>query len=399
MTCATEIELLTELAPYFARKGLVFKKQYKDLYDFVMEHTRDFGDASMSERMYCVINNIAIRPNLAFKTYERGYSSSNKEEEKKELIKYANLVGNTNPSHGSKIKTFINRNKQRNAELYLFPNTDENINFIICPVLGIRTLNIKKQYIEGILLMSVEEFSKKYPDQALSCARHKNILSMSLAEETIDGITKHQASVIKATQVRAELDENGESINSKKGRKTRETLMKIGEDGISGYQKIAAVARPKQRETLAKQGRVSSIKENKEWVYYRNFVNWLTVIHKKEVLDGKITGRAGTEGAYHVDHIYSIIHGFKNGISPWLISDRNNLQSIYWKENVKKSHKSTISFEDLCERTGYSKYKSQKEFEYFKKVINESTEKMSSLDIFERYNEKADTEFQKKYKI
>lgn len=399
MTCANEIELLTELAPYFARNGSTFKKQYKDLYDFVIDCTGDFGDASMSERMYCVINNITTRPNLAFKTYERGYASSNKEEEKIQLIEYAKHVGSNCAAHGSKIKKFINRNKQRNAELYIFPNTDENINFVVCPVLGIRTLNIKKQYIEGILLMSVEEFSQKYPYQKLSCARHKNILSMALAEETISGITKHQASVIKATQVRAALDENGESINSKKGKKTRATLMKVGEDGISGYQKIAAVARPKQRETMAMQGKVSAIKENQEWVYYRNFVTWLTAVHKNEVLDGKITGRAGTNGAYHVDHIYSVIHGFKNGISPWLISDRKNLQSIHWRENVKKSHKSTISFEDLCEETGYSKYKSQKEFEYFKKIINEAKEKMSSLTIFERYNEKSDSEFQKKYKI
>ncbi len=54
------------------------------------------------------------------------------------------------------------------------------------------------------------------------------------------------------------------------------------------------------------------------------------------------TGTAGTKGAYHLDHIVSVRHGFDNKIPCELIADKQNLQMVPWKSNL--SNKDKIKF-------------------------------------------------------
>ena len=48
-------------------------------------------------------------------------------------------------------------------------------------------------------------------------------------------------------------------------------------------------------------------------------------------------GRAGIEGAYHLDHIISVEFGYIYNIPPEVIADISNLQLIPWEENCKKN--------------------------------------------------------------
>lgn len=58
-------------------------------------------------------------------------------------------------------------------------------------------------------------------------------------------------------------------------------------------------------------------------------------------------GVSGKEGAYQLDHKYSILEGFKNNISVQLIGNINNLQFIPWKENAVKRTKCSITIDNL----------------------------------------------------
>jgi hypothetical protein len=49
-------------------------------------------------------------------------------------------------------------------------------------------------------------------------------------------------------------------------------------------------------------------------------------------------GKAGINGAYHLDHIVSIHYGFTNDMKPDIIAHKDNLQMLYWKENIIKSN-------------------------------------------------------------
>lgn len=50
---------------------------------------------------------------------------------------------------------------------------------------------------------------------------------------------------------------------------------------------------------------------------------------------------------YHVDHIYSIVDGFRNGVDPKIIGSHINLQILSARENIKKYSNSWILKEDL----------------------------------------------------
>jgi transposase len=58
-------------------------------------------------------------------------------------------------------------------------------------------------------------------------------------------------------------------------------------------------------------------------------------------------GKSGILGAYHLDHKFSIIEGFKQGIEPKIIGGINNLEFIPWEENLKKRTKCSITINEL----------------------------------------------------
>lgn len=58
-------------------------------------------------------------------------------------------------------------------------------------------------------------------------------------------------------------------------------------------------------------------------------------------------GLCGINGAHQLDHKYSILEGFKNGVNPIIISNICNLEFIPWKENLKKGSDCSITLEKL----------------------------------------------------
>lgn len=83
------------------------------------------------------------------------------------------------------------------------------------------------------------------------------------------------------------------------------------------------------------------LKSYDEYELYRKQVRNITnlqPIHLLENYEKRGNGYTNEE-AYHLDHIYPISKGFKNGIPPEIIGDISNLKFIYWLENLKKSNK------------------------------------------------------------
>jgi hypothetical protein len=58
-------------------------------------------------------------------------------------------------------------------------------------------------------------------------------------------------------------------------------------------------------------------------------------------------GKAGVNGAYHLDHIISVKYGFDNNISPIIIGSKENLRFISWEENYKKRAKNGMALGTL----------------------------------------------------
>lgn len=76
-----------------------------------------------------------------------------------------------------------------------------------------------------------------------------------------------------------------------------------------------------------------------EWQIYKSEVTKLTRINynaNKHIInpDNLPTGRAGTEGAYHIDHIVPIRYCYNHKIPAHVCADSSNLQMLNWRENV-----------------------------------------------------------------
>jgi hypothetical protein len=50
---------------------------------------------------------------------------------------------------------------------------------------------------------------------------------------------------------------------------------------------------------------------------------------------------------YHLDHMFSIFEGFKQGVDPCIVGHIRNLKMIPAKENLSKFHKCSITLNDL----------------------------------------------------
>ena len=57
---------------------------------------------------------------------------------------------------------------------------------------------------------------------------------------------------------------------------------------------------------------------------------------------------------YHLDHIYSIMDGFRNNIQPKVLCNPNNLQMMWWRDNISKQDKSEYTKQELY--LGYYKH-------------------------------------------
>jgi hypothetical protein len=61
-------------------------------------------------------------------------------------------------------------------------------------------------------------------------------------------------------------------------------------------------------------------------------------------------GRAGINGGYHLDHMFSVRQGFLNNVPASTIGSKHNLCFIPWQENVKKQDRCSITLSELLRR-------------------------------------------------
>lgn len=264
----------------------------------------------------------------------------------------------------TKLEQFIIRNRKRNAHLY----DDTLINgqdYIICPVSNERLSMIKSSYITNILKMTVEEYDLLYPGiRGVSLARIHNIKTGLKQIDNSTGLTKYELSQVKAREKLSKIDDNGVSGYKKKGQKTRQTHMNnIDEYGRNGYSQIASKAIIKGNITKSTNGLILDASVRNEFYRYKAIVTYLTEKHRKHISVGYITGLAGEDGAYHIDHKFSIMQGYKNRISPLVIGNIKNLSMIPWEENLSKHTASSLDIIELLKLTGYTQEQSLKEFD------------------------------------
>ena len=78
----------------------------------------------------------------------------------------------------------------------------------------------------------------------------------------------------------------------------------------------------------------------------KNYIKYKKLINPKKLKRSK--------HKYHLDHIYSMMDGFRNSVQPEVISNPNNLQILWCIDNINKSDNSNQTKKKLY--LGYYKY-------------------------------------------
>ena len=88
--------------------------------------------------------------------------------------------------------------------------------------------------------------------------------------------------------------------------------------------------------------------DRKNIISYRDEITQLTNINYKKyfyLINPNKLNRS--YGEYHLDHIYSVIDGFNNNVSPEIIASPVNLQMLSEKDNISKNGTSHMTLEQL----------------------------------------------------
>lgn len=85
---------------------------------------------------------------------------------------------------------------------------------------------------------------------------------------------------------------------------------------------------------------------------YKRLVWSETHKHKKALLNFELRGKlSSNKDSYHIDHKYSILEGFKNGVLPTIIGNKNNLIMVPGLENIQKGSKCSEALENILPDT------------------------------------------------
>jgi hypothetical protein len=338
--------------------GRTLKARDFPIYQWVIDSTPWLNDVPFNERVYCILNDIqsplidAFNKPARFINLFRGYSlkmhTKGRADDKAKKEQLLAEKRQNRPAPPTKLERLIQQNRKQYAHLY-DPSAVNGIDYVECPVTGIRLRMITTKHISSRLDMSVEEFDTQFPNYQKVSQAHIDAIKVGV--QTVDsstGLTKYQISQIKAREKLSMADENGVTGYKKKGEKTRNTHMnKIDEHGRNGYSQIAVKAIVKGNETKAKKGLILSLANRRIFYRYKKIVTYLTERLRAKLVKGYITGLAGTPDAWHIDHRYSIMHGYLNEVSPLVIGHEYNLQMIPWEENIGKHSASSITLPEL----------------------------------------------------
>jgi hypothetical protein len=343
---------------------------HRELYDWVLASTAFLDEGAIkikfTERLYVLVNgHTSIVLNVfgkraTFENYFIGYSTlesvarkkaagdaTRKKQEDARALRIANTP--------TKLERYAAKRRRTHPELY----TDDAVageDYVECPVTGARLLSIHTQYITQTLQMTVEQFESLYPDVNRQSTKYFDCIRNGLAKiDPETGMTIYQKARITAVANMKIPDENGITGYDRLGAKTRATHMaNVDEHGRNGYSQIATKAIIKGNKTKVDRGLITDPAHRDAFYRYKSLVLLITSECDREMKSGYVTGLAGTDGAHHLDHIYSIYRGFHDKVSPLLIGHRANLRMLPWKENVSKYSRSDIALEDLCAAADYT---------------------------------------------
>ena len=272
------------------------------------------------------------------------------------MIDTQNTIKQIQTRQAQKIKELKRRQEKREKDGLYHSSSVEGEDYIICPIANVRFTKIKKNHITSTLGITEDEYYEMFPELKGKVAdRLKKRISQGLKTKLAyyeDGspvlddngthITGGKWGRMKSSKILNSIDpETGKRRYDMLGEKTRNSHLKnVDENGLNGYQRIAKDAIHKGNATKLKNGVMS-----RTWTYpferYERMVEYLLKYVKPALTNnGKISLSKVTDvdDGLQIDHKYSIVQGWNDKISPFVIGSVFNLDLIKKSENQTKMY-------------------------------------------------------------
>lgn len=303
-----------------------------------------------------------------------------------------------------KFNDYLKQRKKRCPELF-DGSLKENYDYLVCPITGIHYTKHSARYCK-IIGISKDRLLELIPDYQWTAPVVIDKTKEKFNEiDPETRLTVHQKAHKKAMETLNSIDpETGKRRYDMLGEKTKEShLKKVDENGMNGYQRIAKNAIHTGNKTKAEKYKNRKSSEISERDRYENIIDYFTYKCDTSLYTKGVeikTRRDGGEACNQIDHMFSIVQGFNNKISPIAIAMPENTRIIACKLNESKNDKSCISKKELFKLTNYSEDQSDIEFWLFeeltKKYIKEN--KFNSaldylIDILNYLNKTNDPRF------
>lgn len=130
------------------------------------------------------------------------------------------------------------------------------------------------------------------------------------------------------------------------------TKDKISKSAIRNSENLSKSERTKQQnkrlKTLEARGKITPLHLKSLIEIYRRLVWRITNLQSIQHLPNlELRGRTEIDGAFQLDHRYSIVQGFLDNIPPYIIGNLCNLEMLPAKMNSSKKQKCSISLTEL----------------------------------------------------
>ncbi len=217
--------------------------KFSHLINSIVGTTKHLNPCCFNERVFCVIHDTTRPDGYVWRAGSYVEMDVKKKQLQARDCKHEELslkyFGVSDAMRGMLIESAIKKSAN-DKELQSYPETDEGIKFVKCPVLGIRMLSIKNTYMKSILKMTKEEFKVAFPNHRTYCDASKDRIKEGLQKVGEDGRTAHRRSVDSAIPTKRTPGADGLTPNQKIGINSKATHMSnIDEHGRNGYSQSA----------------------------------------------------------------------------------------------------------------------------------------------------------------
>lgn len=182
------------------------------------------------------------------------------------------------------------------------------------------------------------------------CSEHLRLTNMRKTKTAPEYAEKAKVAAHKTVETKRATMIKGQTLMELTSLKIRAANLIKDKSGLSGYERASRKAVSKVRESNEKNGHWIPVEQQPAFRKYELAMRRATGKFDLTALENyHLRGQCGLEGAYNIDHKFSVCDGFMKGVPPEIVGHICNLEMKPWRDNLSKWKRSDMTLEELLE--------------------------------------------------